>query len=112
MKQSPSSTVDSWLEARSATELFTTSITLAEVRYGIERLHDGCRKILLRSSAEAMFDRFQDQILPFDTAAAVEYAELVSERERVGKPIVGFDAQIASLPRPRCDPGHTKCEGL
>lgn len=101
MKQSPSSTVDSWLEARSATELFTTSITLAEVRYGIERLHDGCRKNLLRSSAEAMFDRFQDQILPFDTAAAVEYAELVSERERVGKPIVGFDAQIASICRAR-----------
>ncbi len=74
MRPSPSPVVTAWVRARSATELYTPSITLAEVRYGIERLPDGRRKELLRAAADDGFSTFADQVLPFDATAAVDYS--------------------------------------
>lgn len=99
MRPSPSPAVTAWVRARSASELYTTSITLAELRYGIERLPDGRRKDMLRRAAEDVFSAFADHILAFDAMAAVEYAEIVNSRERAGAPIEGFDAQIAAICR-------------
>ncbi len=99
MRPLPSPAVTAWVRARSATELYTTSITLAEVRYGIERLPDGRRRDLLRATAKDVFSAFADHVLVFDATAAVEYAEIVSSRDRAGAPIDGFDAQIAAICR-------------
>lgn len=99
MRPAPSPVVAAWVRGHSATELYTTSITLAEVYYGIERLPDSRRKDLLSVTAEEAFSAFTDHVLPFDAAAAVEYAGIVSHRERAGTPIDGFDAQIASICR-------------
>jgi predicted nucleic acid-binding protein len=99
MKPAPSTTVTAWMRARSAKELYTTSITLAEVLYGIERLPDGRRKDLFKTTALDLFSAFTDHVLAFDATAAVEYAGLVSSRERTGAPIDGFDAQIAAICR-------------
>lgn len=99
MKPAPSSAVSAWVQARSASDLYTTSITLAEIHYGIERLPEGRRKELLRTIAEEVFSAFAENILPFDTSAAIEYARIVSDRDRAGAPIDGFDAQIASICR-------------
>lgn len=97
MKPSPSPAVVSWVRAHRATELYTTSITLAEIRYGIERLPVGRRRDLLRTVAEDVFSMFAEHILPFDFRAAAAYAGIVSHRERFGAPIDGFDAQIVSI---------------
>lgn len=97
MKPSPNPTVRDWVHARSPGELYTTAITLAEIRYGIERLPSGHRKELLRTTAGEVFAAFTDQILPFDAAAAVQYASIVTGRDRNGRPIAGFDAQIAAI---------------
>jgi len=51
MKPSPSALVIEWVRDRTGSELFTTSITLAEILYGIARLPGGRRKELLRSTA-------------------------------------------------------------
>ncbi len=99
MRRSPSPTVTTWVRAWSAPELYTTAITLAEVRYGIERLPDGRRKELLRSTADEVFSAFADQVLAFDATAAVNYAGIVSSRDDTGSPIDGFDAQIAAICR-------------
>ncbi len=99
MRPVPSPAVTAWVRARSATELYTTSITLAEVRYGIERLSDGRRKDLLRAMAEDVFSAFANHVLAFDATAAVDYARIVSSRDRAGAPIDGFDAQIAAICR-------------
>ena len=99
MKAPPAPVVRDWVRARDGRELYTTSITLAEIRYGIERLPTGRRRDLLRSTADELFAAFADQILPFDAAAAAQYALIVSHRDGVGLPIDGFDAQIASICR-------------
>ena len=99
MRPSPSPVVTAWVRARSPAELHTTAITLAEVRYGIERLPDGRRKDLLRAAAEDVFSAFPDHILAFDADAAADYAVIASSRDRAGAPIDGFDAQIAAICR-------------
>ncbi|MGH3931640.1 MAG: PIN domain-containing protein, partial [Pseudonocardiaceae bacterium] len=70
MKPSPAPAVRDWIRARRGGELYTTSITLAEVRYGIERLPAGRRRDLLKATADDVFAAFEDQILLFDAEAA------------------------------------------
>lgn len=99
MKSEPSSTVMEWARSRPASELYTTSVTFAEVRYGVERLADGSRKRLLRKAAEEVFVAYRGRILSFDAGAAAHYAEVMCERERTGRPVKAFDAQIAAICR-------------
>jgi len=100
MKPSPDPVVRDWVRAGGrGNELCTTSITLAEIRYGIERLPAGRRRDLLKSTAEDVFAAFEDQVLPFDAAAARHYPVIVIRRDAAGLPINGFDAQIASICR-------------
>lgn len=99
MRQTPASAVVEWVRSCSPRELFTTAVTLAEVRYGIERLPKGRRTRVLTEIAERIFGRFEHQLLPFDARATAPYAVLVRERDRAGLPIDGFDAQIAAICR-------------
>jgi len=99
MRASPAVAVRDWVQARAAHELHVTSITLAETRYGIERLPEGRRKELLRIAAADVFAVFRAQILSFDDAAATQYASIVTARNVIGRPIGGFDAQIAAICR-------------
>ncbi len=97
MKPSPDPGVRDWVRARRGNELCTTSIALAEIRYGIERLPAGRRRDLLLATADDVFSAFEDQVLPFDAVAATHYPVIVTRRDRAGLPIDGFDAQIASI---------------
>ena len=101
MRPAPSDRVSAWVRSISGKDLCTSAVTIAEIRYGIERLPDGRRKDTLRSAANEIFAMFSDQILPFDADAAEQYAVIVSGRERLGSPIGGFDAQIAAICRAR-----------
>jgi predicted nucleic acid-binding protein len=99
MRRSPAPPVRRWLSAQPADELRTTAITLAEIRYGLERLPDDQRKEQLVVAADTVFAAFSEYVLPFDAEAAASCALIVAHRERVGLPIKGFDAQIASICR-------------
>lgn len=99
MRTEPAQAVAAWVQAQQAASLCTTAVSVAEVRYRIQRLPAGKRRTLLRDAADDVFDSFADQILPFDAASARHYADIVVERERAGTPISGFDAQIAGICR-------------
>jgi predicted nucleic acid-binding protein len=82
--------------------LFTTAITEAEVFYGIALLPSGKRRRQLESAASLVFDQdLTGRILPFDSAAAREYAQIMATRRQVGRPIAEADAQIAAIARSR-----------
>ena len=108
MRKSPDPAVRDWVRAHPGRELCTTAVTLAEIRYGIERLPAGHRKDLLATTADDLFAAFEDQVLPFDAAAATRYAAIVARRDRAGRPIDGFDAQIAAICRAREAPLATR----
>jgi predicted nucleic acid-binding protein len=101
MRPSPSGVVRDWVISRASGELYTTAITVAEIRYGLERMAEGRRKDRLRTAAEEVFTAFSDYILPFDADAAAHYALVVARREGMRLPVEGFDAQIAAICRTR-----------
>jgi hypothetical protein len=90
--------VREWLSTQATNEVFTTTITQAEVLYGIALLPSGKRQTDLSQAAQVMFaEDFRGRILPFDEAAALSFAKIAAERRRMGKPISQSDAQIASI---------------
>jgi len=99
MRALPAPAVLAWLQQTSSTGLFTTAVTVAEIRYGIARLPQGGRRETLHQAANEIFAAFPRQVLSFDLAAATAYADVVAGRERDGNPISGFDAQIAAICR-------------
>jgi len=102
MRPSPSLRVRDWVDAQAPGELgTTTAVTVAKIRYGLERLRDGRRKDSLLAKATEVFAAFSEFIRPFDVDAAVWYATIVGRRDRLGLPIDGFDAQIAAICRTR-----------
>ncbi len=100
MRAKPASQVLEWVDAQPAGDLVITSITVAEILYGIARMPDGKRKQELLDVASAMFvEDFAGNILPFDADAAVHYAEIAAETEAKGRVVDMADAQIAAIGR-------------
>ena len=98
MRSAPASAVVRWVLAQASDELHTTSITQAEILFGARLLPAGRRRAALVDAAQAMFEvEFGRKVLPFDSAAAAEYARIASERRSAGRPISHFDAQIAAI---------------
>jgi toxin FitB len=100
MHSEPAAAVFAWVSAQPRATLYATSVSKAEILYGIAVLPEGRRRLALVAAAEAMFaDDFEGRVLPFDEVAAVHYAEIVATHRREGRPIEAFDAQIAATAR-------------
>ena len=97
MRAAPSTEVVTWLHDQPAGSLLTTAVTVAEIRYGLERLPGGRRAVELRRIADETLGAFAGQVLAFDLDAANRYGLLVAERERAGRPMSALDAQIAGI---------------
>jgi hypothetical protein len=98
MSSSPNPTVTRWLSDHPSSLLFTTTISLAEILYGIELLPHGKRRSGLLLVTENMFPKlFAERVLPFDEAAARVFAPIAVHRRSTGRPITLFDAQIAAI---------------
>ncbi len=102
MRPKPSPQVAGWAAKQAAAELATTSITEAEILYGIEVLKKSKRRDQLLAAAEAMFaEDFAGRIFAFDSDAARNFAEIAAGRRALGRPISHPDAQIAAIARTR-----------
>jgi toxin FitB len=102
MKEHPERRVFDWAQQQTASNLYTTSITQAEILHGVLLLPAGKRRDAIRQAAGDMFaQEFADRILPFDSAATPAYAEIAALRRKSGRPISQFDAQIAAIARSR-----------
>ncbi|MGI8310045.1 type II toxin-antitoxin system VapC family toxin [Saccharopolyspora hattusasensis] len=102
IRHTPEADVLAWLDSLPATEVATTAITAAELLYGVSRLPDGHRKTALTAAVHALLnDDFHGRVEPFDALAATHYAVVVSERDKLGRPISAADAQIAAICRAR-----------
>lgn len=94
----PSPTVVAWMRVQPAAALFTTVITEAELLYGAALLPSGRRRHSLETEIGRTFSEdFAGRVLPFDSAAAREYARIMSGRRSAGRPISQADAQIAAI---------------
>ena len=71
-----------WLQEHRA-ECCLSTITIAEMCYGVERLPEGKRKRELSRRFEFLRQEFHDWILDFDQAAASEFGRYLAEYEAV-----------------------------
>jgi predicted nucleic acid-binding protein len=98
LRLKPNPAVVAWLDEQSAETLYTTATSLSELWVGIEALPKGKRKAGLKAAlTELLPVLFGDRILPFDTAAAMRYAELVVRAQAKGHAISVGDGQIAAI---------------
>ena len=98
MRPTPSPIVITWLERQSSASLFTTTITEAEILFGVAVLPESLRRSALLTAAKQMFEiDFAGRVLPFDSEAAQSYATLAADRRRAGRPAGAFDIQVAAI---------------
>ena len=96
MRAEPS--IVSWLDRQPPTSVWTTAITVLEIRHGLAAMAAGRR----RSEREDAFsrlisDKLQNHVLAFDRAAAEETAALMGRRRTAGRPRDYRDSMIAGI---------------
>jgi toxin FitB len=102
LRAAPEPQVMEWLNEQPRASIFTTTITRAEILYGIRVLPRGKRRDTLWDAAMDIFDTDLDgHVLPFDSVAADAFADISAARRAAGRPITQFDAQIAGITRSR-----------
>ena len=98
MRKVPNPKVLEYLQQQPSSQLWTTTISQAEILYGIEIMPCGSKRDLLLSQAEALFlQDFSGKILSFDCGAAKQFSILAGKRRSLGRPISQFDGQIAAI---------------
>src|SRR5271155_2633482 len=93
MKPEPHPSVRAWLNDQAAETLYLSSVTLAELLFGIAALPAGKRKDMLAQTLDGLMGLFRDRVLPFDIDAARCYAELAVSAQTGGGGVakkVGF----------------------
>lgn len=97
MKPEPDDAVRVWLDDQAAETLYLSSVTVAELMFGIGALPGGRRKDRLAEALEGVMELFADRILPFDTVAARRYADLAVKARSAGKGFPTPDGYIAAI---------------
>ena len=98
MRVEPDRAVVRWLNGLAAESIWTTSITLFEVQFGLVVLPDGERKTALQNAFhQAVYEDMQGRILDFDAPAAAAAGTIAARQRALGRPVDMRDAQIAGI---------------
>ncbi|MDK9722327.1 MAG: type II toxin-antitoxin system VapC family toxin [Rhodospirillales bacterium] len=98
MRRDADPAIVSWLDRQSSESLWITTITVFEIRFGLELLPNSHkRQALEKAFAQALEEDFQRRILPFDFRAAEEAAMLAARRRNAGQTVEFRDTQIAGI---------------
>ncbi len=97
MKPEPHPAVRAWLNEQAAETLYLSSVTLAELLFGIRALPAGKHKEMLTLALDGLMGLFRDRVLPFDTDAARCYADLAVTARASGRGFPTPDGYIAAI---------------
>jgi predicted nucleic acid-binding protein len=97
MKPEPHPAVRAWLNEQVAETLYLSSVTLAELLFGIGALPAGKRKDMLAKALAGLMGLFRDRVLSFDIEAARRYAELAVPAKKGGRGFPTPDGYIAAI---------------
>ena len=97
MKPAPDDTVRAWLDEQAAETLYLSSVTIAELLFGIGALPAGKRKDRLTEALGGVMELFANRVLPFDIAAARHYADLAVKARAAAKGFPTPDGYIAAI---------------
>jgi len=98
MRREADPSVVAWLDRQPAESLWTTAVTVFEIRFGLELLAPSRRRRQLEDAfTRALEEDFEGRILAFDHEAAREAAGRAAERRRAGKAVDFRDIEIAGI---------------
>lgn len=97
LKPEPNPVVRTWLNEQVAETLYLSSVTLAELLFGIGALPASQRKDRLAQTLDGLLELFRDRVLPFDSEAARHYAELAVTAKVAGRGFPIPDGYIAAI---------------
>jgi toxin FitB len=87
-----------WLDRQPRTSIWTTSITVFEIRYGLSTMPVGRRRTLQENEFTRVLEHDLDRrVLPFNHEAAEEAAALMAIRRRRGRLGESRDTMIAGI---------------
>lgn len=90
--------VTGWLDRQDPVQVWTTAITIFEIRFGLARIAAGRRRTALEAAFESMLrDDLAGRIAAFDRAAADAAGRLAAMREAAGRGVDMRDTQIAGI---------------
>lgn len=98
MRTRPDPAVVEWLDNQPAESIWTTAITVLEIRAGIEVLERGRRrKQLDQAFSQLLAEDLNGRVQSFDQVAAVAVATMWASRQRSGRVVEIRDVQIAGI---------------
>ncbi|HEX9112643.1 MAG TPA: type II toxin-antitoxin system VapC family toxin [Terriglobales bacterium] len=97
MRQVPDPDVVTWLDRQPRTSIWTTSVTVFEVWFGLHILAAGRRRTLLTEAFEELLARIGQRVVTFDVAAARQASDLMAARHKKGRPGDLRDTMIAGI---------------
>jgi hypothetical protein len=90
--------VERWFDAQSPELIWTTTITVFEIRFGLALLAPGRRRDRLHDAFDiAIDDILGGRVLPFDRTAAETGAAIAARQRQIGRPVEIRDVQIAGI---------------
>lgn len=97
LQSKPFPKVVEWLDSQAAETLYLSTISYAELRFGVLRLPHGKRKNELGAKIEQALNLFKDRTLGFDLPAAEHLAQILTRAEKIGRKTPAPDAYIAAI---------------
>ena len=102
MRVTPNHAVLKWLNESRSSDLHLSTVTIAEISYGIQILPEGRRRLAISKRFDLFVEQgFSHRVLAFDAPSAFLYGEIMARRKRMGRPMSLPDGQIASIARAR-----------
>ena len=97
VKPQPNPGLIRWMESADEDRVFLSVISLAELRYGVERMPAGARRTRLEQwLRDELPLRFERRILPIDNDIAEAWGRTVSRSEALGRPMGAMDAFLSA----------------
>jgi toxin FitB len=98
MRRAPIPKVVTWLNNANSNELYLSSISIAEIAYGLQVLPEGKRRQEIATRfVQFLEGGFNFRTLAFDDRAAFAYGDLMATTRALGRPMSMPDGQIAAI---------------
>jgi predicted nucleic acid-binding protein len=97
MLRVPNRRVLLWLDRQPRSSIWTTSVTVFEIRFGLESMARGKRRNALIQDFERILASFDNRVSPFDIEAADQASSLMVSRKLQGRPRDDRDTMIAGI---------------
>ncbi len=97
MRPKPEARVIAWLDRQPHASIWTTSVTVLEISFGLKIMPRGRRRAIYMQGFVGLLDGIDHRIAPFDAEAAQQASTLMASRRIQGRPRELRDTMIAGI---------------